>query len=189
MPKEASEDASLMSPNHSGRISRRRVLATPAIGLGVAALEAVQRQAAAAPHGGALQRGEEVLRQATATPVAQPAARALPEGMALVASPRLPVSGVGPDDAWGLLSGQITNWSAVGSFVPLPVNLVALAGFELPGATATTTAQSYDDLVTILRSDAGAVALAPVDVVDFRVQALKIGEDDPLLVAIDGDAP
>jgi poly-gamma-glutamate synthesis protein (capsule biosynthesis protein) len=189
MPNEASEAASPASLRQAGRISRRRVLATPAVGLGVAALEAAQRQAAAASHIGTLQQGGKVLRQATATPVAQPAARALPDGMALVASPRLPVTGVGPDDAWGLLSGQITNWSSVGAFVPLPVRPVALAGFELPGGTATTTAQSYDELAAMLRSDAGAVALAPVDVVDFRVQALKVGEDDPLLVAIDDAVP
>ncbi len=189
MPHEASEDASPMSSNQPGRVSRRRVLATPAIGLGVAALDAVQRQAAAAPGAGSLQRREDAMRQATATPVAQPAARGLPDGMALVASPRLPVSGVGPDEVWRLLSGEITNWSAVGSFVPLPVRPVALAGFEFPGAAADTTAQSYDELVTVLRADAGAVALAPVDVIDFRVQTLKIGEDDPLLVAIDDAVP
>ncbi len=189
MPNESSEDAPAIIPSQTGRISRRRVLATPAIGLGVAALDAAQRQAAAASHGRTLQHGGKVLRQATATPVAQPAARALPDGMALVASPRLPVAGVGPDDAWGLLSGAITNWSSVGSFVPLPVRPVALAGFELPGATATATAHSYDELAAMLRSDAGAVAVVPVDVVDFRVQALKVGEDDPLLVALDGDVP
>ena len=189
MPKEASEDASAIIRSQAGRISRRQVLATPAIGLGVAALDAAQRQAAAAPYGGTLQRREDVLRQATATPVAQPAVRALPDGMALVASPRLPVNGVGPGDVWGLMSGEVTNWSAVGSFVPLPVRPVALAGFEQTGITASTTAQSYDEIVTILRADAGAVALVPVDVVDFRVQALKVGEDDPLLVAIDDDPP
>lgn len=189
MSDEASEDASAAFPSQTGRISRRRVLTTPAIGLGAAALGAVQRQATAAPHAGTLRQGEDLLRQATATPVAQPTGRALPEGMALVASPRLPVTGVGPGDVWGLLSGQITNWSSVGSFVPLPVRPVALAGFEQPRATVSRTAQNYDELVTILRTDAGAVALAPIDVVDFRVQTLKVGEDDPLLVAIDDAVP
>ena len=73
--------------------------------------------------------------------------------------------------------------------MPLAVRPVALAGFEQPGVIAGSTAQSYDELVTILRSDAGAVALVPIDVVDFRVQALKVGEDDPLLVTIDEAAP
>lgn len=189
MPKEAAAGESPMTLTSTGRISRRTILATPAVGLGAAALDAVQRRAAAAPDAGNHQRRGDALRQATATPVAEATNWVLPEGMALVASPRLPVTGVGPDDVWGLLSGQITNWSAVGSFVPLPVRPVALAGFEQAGAAPSTTAQSYDELVTMLRTDAGAVALAPVDVVDFRVQTLKVGEDDPLLVAIGDDAP
>ena len=189
MPIESNEDPSLEGGNQSGRVSRRRVLAAPAVGLGVAALDAVQRQAAAASGSGTPQRREGALRQATATPVPQSAVRGLPDGMALVASPRLPVSGVGPDDVMRLMSGEITNWSAVGSFVPLPVRPVALAGFELPGTAGAETAQNYDELVSMLRTDAGAVALAPVDVVDFRVQALKVGEDDPLLVTIDEAAP
>ena len=43
-------------------------------------------------------------------------------GTALVASPRLPVAGVGPEDPWRLLTGGVTNWSEVGSAVPLPVH-------------------------------------------------------------------
>ena len=39
----------------------------------------------------------------------------VPDGMALVASPRLPLTGVGPDDPWRLLTGRVTNWGAVGS--------------------------------------------------------------------------
>lgn len=189
MPGEAFENASAAGKNQNGRISRRRVLTTPAIGLGVAALDVVQRQAAAAPRAGERQRQGNSLHQATATPVAQTGGRELPDGMVLVASPRLPVAGVGPDDVWGLLTGEITNWSAVGSVVPLPVRPVALAGFELPGIAAGATAQDYDELVSVLRADAGAVALAPVDAVDFRVQALRVGEDDPLLVAIDDAVP
>lgn len=189
MPHEDSEDASQVNAGQTARISRRKILATPAVGLGVAALDAVQRQASAAPDTANVRRREDALRQATATPVAQSTSWKLPEGMALVASSRLPVTGVGPDDVWGLLSGQITNWAAVGSFVPLPVRPVVLAGFEQAGVAASATAQNYDELATMLRSDAGAVALAPVEAVDFRVQTLMVGEDDPLLVAIDGAAP
>jgi hypothetical protein len=188
MSSESLESASPVRPDEPGRISRRKVLASPAIALGVAALDAVQRDAAGAARVGHTQE-RRGLRQTTATPVPQIAGRLLPDGMALVASPRLPVSGVGPKDVWGLLSRETTNWAAVGSFVPLPVRPVALAGYEFPGANASTTVQSYDELVALLRSDPGAVAMAPVDVVDFRVQALKVGEDDPLLVAIDGDVP
>jgi poly-gamma-glutamate capsule biosynthesis protein CapA/YwtB (metallophosphatase superfamily) len=189
MPSEDLEDASSESVNQTGRISRRQVLAAPAFGLGVAALDAAQRKAAAATVESTLLRRSDAQRQVTATPVAQSPVRELPSGLALVASPRLPVSGVGPDDAMRLLNGEITNWSEVGSFVPLSVHAVALAGFEQPGVAPGTVAQSYDELVTILRTDAGAVALVPVEQVDFRVQALKVGEDDPLLIPIDGAVP
>ena len=189
MTHDAAEDASPVSTSEPERVTRRRVLGAPAIGLGAVALDAVQRRNAAAQGAAPRPRRDEAMRQATATPMAEPVARAVPDGMVLVASPRLPVSGVGPDDAWALLSGEITNWSEVVSFVPLPVHTVALAGFDVPGVTASTTAQSYDDLASILRTDAGAVALAPVDAVDFRVQALKVGEDDPLLVTIDDAVP
>lgn len=189
MSNDPSEDASPVTSNPAGRISRRKVLATPALGLGVAALDAVGRHAAAAASGEREQRSADGLRQATATPVAQAPNWKLPDGMVLVASPRLPVSGIGPDDVLRLLSGEVENWSAVGSFVPLPVRLAALAGFELPESAASTTAQSYDELVSILRADAGALAVVPIDVVDFRVQALKVGEDDPLLVAIEDAVP
>src|SRR5215210_8079637 len=50
----------------------------------------------------------------------------VPEGMALVASPRLPLAGVGPEDPWSLLTGRVRDWSEVGSAVSLPVNPVSL---------------------------------------------------------------
>ena len=159
MPSEELEDASTDCPPQTGRVSRRQVLSAPAVGLGVVALDAAQRKAAAATLGGATPHRADAQRQATATPVAQPALRGLPNGMVLVASPRLPVSGVGPDDVMRLLSGEIANWAEVGSFVPLSVHPVALAGIEQPGVVPGTTAESYDELVSILRTDAGAVSL------------------------------
>ncbi|MFT4040497.1 MAG: CapA family protein, partial [Thermomicrobiales bacterium] len=159
----------------AARVSRRQVIAAPLAGLGLYAAGGLWQDAGAS--------------QADATPAATPTALGLPDGMALVASPRLPVSGVGPDQVWPLLSGEIANWSTVGSFVPLPVRPVALAGFEQAGVAATSTAADYDDLAATLRQDAGAVALVPWDAVDFRVQALKVGEDDPLLAPEDGPAP
>jgi hypothetical protein len=35
----------------------------------------------------------------------------VPQGMALVASPRLPLPGVGPQDPWRLLTGTVPNWA------------------------------------------------------------------------------
>ncbi|MCA9879612.1 MAG: hypothetical protein KC442_17590, partial [Thermomicrobiales bacterium] len=75
MPNDAPEGKFPDSSLPLGRVSRRRVLAAPAIGLGAAALDAVQRQAGATPVAGSRSR-RGAHRQATpapATPAAQPA--------------------------------------------------------------------------------------------------------------------
>ena len=105
------------------------------------------------------------------------AARALPnvgvpDGTVLVASPRLPLAGVGPEDPWRLLTGRIANWSDVGSAVPLPVHPLALSGETAGGMRPERTLENYDELVAALSADPGAVALVPAEMVDFRVQAL-----------------
>jgi poly-gamma-glutamate capsule biosynthesis protein CapA/YwtB (metallophosphatase superfamily) len=41
------------------------------------------------------------------------------------------------------------------------------------------TLESYEDLVAAMSTDPGAVALIPAEMVDFRVQALTVGGDDP----------
>ena len=51
------------------------------------------------------------------------------------------------------------------------------------------TLERYEDLATALSADPGAVALVPAEMVDFRVQALSVGEDDPLDKAVGGRAP
>ena len=113
----------------------------------------------------------------------------VPEGMNLVASPRLPMAGVGPEDPWRLLTGRATNWSEVGAAVPLPVHPLALTGETAGGVRAERTLQSYEDLVAAMSADPGAVALVPAEMVDFRVQALTVGDDDPLDRIIGGQAP
>jgi poly-gamma-glutamate capsule biosynthesis protein CapA/YwtB (metallophosphatase superfamily) len=130
-----------------------------------------------------------------ATPVAQrEAVRELrnigvPEGMALVASPRLPLAGVGPQDPWRLLTGQVADWSEVGSTVALPVNSVGLASQVANGMRPDRTYDSYEELASALSTDPGAVALVPIEMVDFRVQALAVGEVDPLRMTLGGQAP
>jgi poly-gamma-glutamate synthesis protein (capsule biosynthesis protein) len=106
-------------------------------------------------------------------------ARGLPDGTVLVASPRLPLSAVGPEDVWRLLKGDISDWAAIGSPIHVPVRTFALADVSTRGGAATTLAD-YEALTEALRNDAGAVALVPADVVDFRVQALSVGGVDPL---------
>jgi poly-gamma-glutamate capsule biosynthesis protein CapA/YwtB (metallophosphatase superfamily) len=130
-----------------------------------------------------------------ATPVAQhESVRELrnigvPGGMALVASPRLPLTGVGPEDPWRLLTGQVADWSEVGSAVALPVNRVGLASEMANAMRAERTFESYEELATALSDDPGAVALVPTEMVDFRVQALTVGEDDPLRMTLGGRGP
>jgi poly-gamma-glutamate capsule biosynthesis protein CapA/YwtB (metallophosphatase superfamily) len=109
--------------------------------------------------------------------------------MALVASPRLPLAAVGPEDPWRLLTGRVANWSEVGSAVSLPVHPVALTSDMAGSIRPERTFESYKELATGLSADPGAVALVPTEMVDFRVQALAVGEDDPLRMAVGGQAP
>jgi len=125
-------------------------------------------------------------RTGTAATPAKPreAARALPnvgipDGTVLVASPRLPLAGVGPEDPWRLLTGRIANWSDVGSAVPLPVHPLALTGETAGNMRPEQTLENYDELVAALAANPGTVALVPAEMVDFRVQALSVGADDP----------
>jgi poly-gamma-glutamate capsule biosynthesis protein CapA/YwtB (metallophosphatase superfamily) len=113
----------------------------------------------------------------------------VPEGMVLAASPRLPLAGVGREDPWRLLTGRVANWSEVGSAVPLPVHPLALTGEMAGGVQVERTLGSYEELVAAFWADPGAVALVPAEMVDFRVQALSVGEDDPLNNPIGGESP
>jgi hypothetical protein len=109
--------------------------------------------------------------------------------MVLAASPRLPLSGISPEDPWRLLTGRVANWSEVGSAIPLPVHPLTLTGETASGVRAERTLDSYEELVAALSADPGAVALVPAELVDFRVQALSVGEDDPLDTIVGGQAP
>ena len=113
----------------------------------------------------------------------------VPEGMALVASRRLPLAGVGPEDPWRLLTGRIANWAHVGSAIPLMVRPLALASAMFGGVRPEQTFENYDALVEAMDGDPGAVALIPAEIVDFRVQALTVGEKDPLRESIGGQVP
>jgi poly-gamma-glutamate capsule biosynthesis protein CapA/YwtB (metallophosphatase superfamily) len=114
--------------------------------------------------------------------------RGIPEGMALVASPRLPLAGIAPEDPWRLLTGRIGDWAEVGSAVPIAVRPLALTGATFSGLQSDQSFATYDELVAALAGDAGAVALVPLEVVDFRAQTLMVGLDDPLRERIAGQA-
>ena len=109
---------------------------------------------------------------------AQPVA-GLPAGMALVTSPRLPLFGIGSGDVEGLLSGQIADWRELGSAVSLPVELFALSS-ATPAATGATTVADYEALVAEFATRPGAVAMVPVDQVDFRASVLAVDGFDPV---------
>lgn len=109
--------------------------------------------------------------------------------MALVASPRLPISGVGSEDPWRLVTGQVGNWTTLGSPAPYPVRAMAISGGTVSGMQPEQTFASYDELAATLASDPGAVALVPIGLLDFRVQTLSVGGVDPLLQMSDGVAP
>jgi len=124
---------------------------------------------------------------AAASPAASPSARraavridSVPEGMALVTSPRLPLFGVGPDDLTGLLNGAVSDWRAVGSAVSHPVEPFIVGAERIPGIAAVERLSDYEALVTTLAARPGGVALVPLDEVDFRVNVLSAGGDDPL---------
>jgi poly-gamma-glutamate synthesis protein (capsule biosynthesis protein) len=133
---------------------------------------------------GALATTATVARAAPVAPLlvryrAQQAAN-LPEGMALVTSPRLPLFGIGENDIPGLLSGQITDWGTVGSPVSVPVQPVAIDGAVPAGMTPTATFGSYADLVGHFASNPGAFTMLPLADVDFRANVLSISGFDPL---------
>ena len=113
----------------------------------------------------------------------------VPQGMALVASRRLPLAGVGPGDPWRLLTKRVTNWAGVGSAVPLAVRPFALASEKVAGVRPDRAFESYDDLAAAMDADPGALALIPTESLDFRVQALTVGGNDPLWEPFEGQTP
>ena len=114
---------------------------------------------------------------------------AVPDGMALVTSPRLPLFGVGPRDPERLLAGEVADWQAVGSAVSTPVEPLALAGLELAGTRPVRTYADYAALVAGLEEHRGGVAVVPLDDVDFRVNVLSVGGVDPLRDRPNEDEP
>ncbi len=108
---------------------------------------------------------------------------AVPDGTALVVSPRLPLDGVGSAQATALLDGGITDWRAAGAPVTLPVEAMGEVGPD-----------GYDDAVDQLDaglinvSDAvGRVASVPVGSVDFRVNVLSVDGRDPIRDRTEGE--
>ncbi|MGC4192647.1 MAG: CapA family protein [Thermomicrobiales bacterium] len=124
--------------------------------------------------------------QEAATPPPSPVATtpsqatmALPAGMALVTSPRLPLKGISSAQAASLLNGA-QSWRDLGSPVTTPVKPYAISGMEGNGLASPTPVNDYAALVAELAKTPGGVAVVPVDQVDFQVNRLDIDGIDPL---------
>jgi poly-gamma-glutamate synthesis protein (capsule biosynthesis protein) len=109
----------------------------------------------------------------------QPAAQGVPEGLALVASPRMPLFGVGNSDVDALLTGGVADWRQVGAPISLPVEPFAIDG-AADGVAAVDTFEDYEALAAALETRPGGVALVPLDQIDFRVSVLAVEGFDPL---------
>jgi hypothetical protein len=113
----------------------------------------------------------------------------LPEGYALVTSIRLPLAGISSVQEAPLIQGAITNWREVGAPVSRPVTPITIDGLEPSGMTPAQKVADYAELITVLDADAGAMAVVPVDQIDFQVNTLRVDGVDPLLATGTDDAP
>ncbi|MGI8483802.1 MAG: CapA family protein, partial [Thermomicrobiales bacterium] len=165
-------------------LSRRKLLAGAGTLAGATALGIA---GANAPHGGgvsAAPTAEIRFVQEVATPpvVATPSASTiqLPNGTALVTSPRLPLHGIGVDQVQSLLQGSITSWRDVGSPINLPVSAFAIDGIVADGMKSPQMVKDYSGLLAELNKTSGGLAVVPIDQIDFRVNTLALGGVDPL---------
>lgn len=182
-----------MSDKNRATLSRRTLLAgaAGAAGLtaaGVGILSQTGTSGRKPPHPTAV--AETLIRSAPATvasaPLAAPAqhmtraALQVPPGMALVTSPRLPLFGVGSQDAADLLAGAMPSWLDAGSPIDLTVEPLAIEGQVPDGAAPVQEYANYEALAAGLNQRLGGVALVPLDQVDFRVNVLAVDGVDPL---------
>lgn len=170
-------------PSPSRKVSRRKLLAGAGTLAGATALGIA---GANAPRGG----GSGISAAPTSAPtaeirfaqeVATPTASTiqLPNGTALVTSPRLPLHGIGADQVQALLQGAITSWRDVGSPINLPVSPFAIDGV-VAGMKSPQMVKDYARLLDALNKTPGGMAVVPIDQIDFRVNTLALGEVNPL---------
>lgn len=175
-------------PSPSRKVSRRKLLAGAGTLAGATALGIA---GANAPRGGGISAAptsaptaEIRFAQEVATPpvVATPSASTiqLPNGTALVTSPRLPLHGIGADQVQALLQGAITSWRDVGSPINLPVSPLAIDGIVADGMKSPQMVKDYAGLLDALNKTPGGMAVVPIDQIDFRVNTLALGGVDPL---------
>lgn len=171
-------------------VSRRKLIAAggAAIGLaaaGIAGASLVNNGQGAAPSPTPAQVAQAAPTKVSIStpPASTPApaqAAALPKGMALVTSPRLPLWNVAASEWQGLIQGETKTWRDVGCPVGLPVSGLAIDGLVPAGLKPAKVVNNYDELVTGLNASVGAIAMIPVDQVDFRVSVLSVDGVNPL---------
>src|SRR5690606_1637836 len=83
----------------------------------------------------------------------------LPDGYALVTSIRLPLAGIGVAQEAPLIQGAITNWRDAGAPVSRAVTPIAIDGLEPSGMSPARKVADYDELVSVLDGDSGAMAV------------------------------
>ncbi len=130
-----------------------------------------------------------ILRVTTRTTPSSKAARLGSEPLALVTSPRLLVRSLALDKANAVLSGQVTNWSDVGSPMPVKLEVVHWSGGPVAAnANPALSVASYDELVGLFPAHPGAVSLASASELDFRANSLIVDDFDPARDPDPGDA-
>jgi hypothetical protein len=188
-------------PSRSRSLSRRKLLAgagtlAGATAIGIAGANAPRgRGISAAPTSAPTTEIRFAQEVATPPEVATPSAATiqLPNGTALVTSPRLPLHGIGTDQVQALLQGAITSWRDVGSPINLPVSAFAIDGIVPDGMKSPQMVKDYAGLLDALNKTPGGMAVVPIDQIDFRANTLALGEVNPLAtgdvvrIAVTGD--
>jgi poly-gamma-glutamate synthesis protein (capsule biosynthesis protein) len=96
---------------------------------------------------------------------------------ALAAHPRVPVESVTRAQALSLLSGAITDWSAVGAPYSIPVKRFKLGILPAPAGVslaAATSFETYSALFDALRATPGAIAVLPAEALDWSVHHVGV---------------
>lgn len=160
-------------PSGRSKLNRRQVIAGGAGLAGVAAVGQAHSRISFAPAASAAAPAQ--MSQASAFQLQE-----LPQGTTLVTSPRLPIAGIGSADVAPLIQGAVANWRDVGAPVSKPVTTIAIDGLVPDGMTPAATVSDYAGLLDALAGDIGAIAVVPLDQIDFQVNTLKIDGVDPL---------
>ncbi|MGA7672288.1 MAG: CapA family protein [Nitrolancea sp.] len=101
-----------------------------------------------------------------------------------VCSSRIPIREISSDQAGALLSGTVTDWADVGSPTSVPVQLFIISGARVDGTSdSATKVANFDEFVGQFADSPGAVAMVPVDDIDFRGLSLIVDGVDLLAEA------